>query len=188
MTSGGKPTTVAIQEFSDIADYAFDGSDLEIPFTLEGTGATVYLVIYTVDQHPPLTIEGEGPEPYNDPEHAAAGWHVFEDVDWLVYKSDGVRLEEGANTIVWNGRDLNGEIVPAGSYDLFLAAFDDEATPHIVGTVRPNFGGVHQLVVDTDRGLMFGPSEYVHNMENDWIENLTGQRRSQSAGGGSRVR
>ena len=81
MTSGGKPTTLTIQELSDIADYAFDGSDLEIPFTLEGTGATVYLVIYTVDQHPPLTIEGEGPEPYNDPEHAAAGWHVFEDVD-----------------------------------------------------------------------------------------------------------
>ena len=175
MTSGGKPTTVAIQELSDIADYAFDGSDLEIPFTLDGTGATVYLVIYTVDQHPPLTIEGEGPGPYNDPENAAAGWHVFEDVDWLVYKSDGVRLEEGANTIVWNGRDLNGEIVPAGSYDLFLAAFDDEATPHIVGTVRPNFGGVHQLIVDTDRGLMFGPSEYVHNMENDWIENLLGR-------------
>ena len=64
MTSGGKPTTLTIRELSDISDYAFDGSDLEIPFTLDGTGATVYLVIYTVDQHPPLTIEGEGPEPY----------------------------------------------------------------------------------------------------------------------------
>jgi flagellar hook assembly protein FlgD len=175
MTSGGKPTTLVIREFSDISDYAFDGSDLEIPFTLEGAGATVYLVIYTVDQHPSLTITGEGPGPHNDPEHGAAGWHVFDDVDMLVFKSDGVRLEEGANSIVWNGRDLNGDVVSSGSYDLFLAAFDDEATPHVVGTIRPNTGSVHQLIVDTNRGLMFGPSEYVNNMENDWVENLLGR-------------
>ena len=76
------PTTLVIRELSDIADYAFDGSDLEIPFTLEGTGATVFLVIYTVDQHPPLTIEGEGPGPYNDPEHAAAGMCLRMWIGW----------------------------------------------------------------------------------------------------------
>jgi len=61
MTSGGKPTTLTISGLSDITNYAFDGSTLDVPFTLNGTGATVWLIVYTVDQNPPLTITGDGP-------------------------------------------------------------------------------------------------------------------------------
>ena len=51
MTSGGEPPTLlTIEGLSDIEDYAFDGSDLEINFSLEGAGATVWLIIYTVGQ------------------------------------------------------------------------------------------------------------------------------------------
>ena len=47
MTSGGKPTTLEISGVSDMTNYAFDGSDVEIPFQLNGSGATVWLIIYT---------------------------------------------------------------------------------------------------------------------------------------------
>lgn len=175
MDSGGKPQTLVISGLADIGDYAFDGSSLDIPFTLQGAGATVWLIIYTVDQNPPLTIEGEGPGAYADAERMDAGWHVYEGVDMLVYKSDGQRFDEGANVITWSGRDMDGAVVPAGDYDLFLAAFDDEATPHVVGPISTwccNTGG---LVINTARGQI---ADFLRlwqdNMENDWVGNIAG--------------
>ena len=67
MTSGGKPATLEMSPLSDITSYAFDGSDLEIPFVLNGSGATVWLIIYTEGYEAPFTITGEGPGPYQDP-------------------------------------------------------------------------------------------------------------------------
>ena len=74
MTSGGKPAAILkIEGLTDLTNYAFDGSDLDIPFTLNGSGATVWLIIYTVGQNPPLTITGEGPGPYADSERNSPG-------------------------------------------------------------------------------------------------------------------
>jgi len=162
MTSGGKPTTLTITGFSDITDYAFDGSALEVPFTLNGTGATVWLIVYTVGQNPPLTITGQGPPPYADPEHAQGGWHVYSGVDVLVAKTGGERFEEGDNVISWDGRNTNGDVVPPGQYDLFLAAFDDDAVPHIVGVAQRQFGGGGTIYINTDRGefVNFGGGEH----------------------------
>ena len=80
MTSGGKPATLTISGVGDITDYAFDGSDLEIPFTLNGSGATVWLIVYTEGFKAPYTITGEGPGPYQDPENASPGWHVVDEI------------------------------------------------------------------------------------------------------------
>jgi flagellar hook capping protein FlgD len=175
MTSGGTPPAVlTVEGLSNITDYAFDGSSLDIPFTLDGSGATVWLIIYTVDQNPPLTITGEGPGPYADPEHADAGWHVYDGVDMLVYKSAGERFEEGSNVIVWNGKDMDGNVVTSGGYDLFLAAFDDEAAGHVVGMAGRQFGGGTTIYMNTDRGEFVNFRGEVCNMENDWIANLEG--------------
>lgn len=175
LTSGGKPQTLIISGLTDISDYAFDGSSLDIPFSLDGTGATVWLIIYTVDQNPPLTIEGEGPGPYQDSERTATGWHVYEGVDLLVFKSDGKRFEEGSNVITWNGLDMDGNVVPAGSYDLFLAAFEDEAIPHVVGITGPGFGSGRTIYFNTARGEVVNFVDlWSSNMENDWIGNITG--------------
>jgi hypothetical protein len=174
MTSGGKPTVMTIDGLTDIGDYAFDGSDLEIPFSLDGSGATVWLIIYTNGFSAPLTIEGEGPGPYADPEHDTPGWHVYDGTDVLVFKSDGQRFEQGDNTIVWNGRDMDGNVVESGSYHLFLAAFDDEAVPHIVGVGARQFGGGATIYFNTDRGEFVNFTGEVNNMENDWISNLEG--------------
>mgnify|MGYP003958273075 FL=1 len=170
MTSGGKPQAVLMVEgLEDITNYAFDGSSLEIPFNLSGSGATVWLIIYTVDQDPPLTITGEGPGPYADAEHGDAGWHVYDGVDMLVYKSAGERFEEGSNVIVWNGKDMDGNAVADGQYDLFLAAFDDEAVPHIVGVAGRQFGSGTTIYMNTERGEFVNFQGLVCNMENDWI-------------------
>ena len=170
MTSGGEPPTILnIEGLSDIEDYAFDGSDLEIDFTLDGAGATVWLIIYTTGQNPPLTIEGEGPPPYQDAERGDSGWHVYDGVDYLVFKSEGQRFEEGSNTIVWNGRDMHGNVVEAGEYHLHLAAYDDEATPHLVGPVKRTTGAYRFVAIDPSRDLLYG-ALYKATMTDDWIE------------------
>jgi len=170
MTSGGTPAAILnIEGLSDVSNYAFDGSDLEVDFTLDGSGATVWLIIYTSGQNPPLTITGEGPVPYQDAEHGTAGWHVYDGTDFLVFKSEGQRFEDGANTIVWNGRDMNGDVVPAGGYHLYLAAYDDEAAPHLVGPVKRTTGSFRNVAIDPSRNLLYG-AQYKANMTDDWIE------------------
>ena len=174
MTSGGPPTVLTIEGLSDLPDYAFDGSDLDVNFTLDGSGATVWLFVYTSGQNPPLTIEGEGPGPYKDPQRDQPGWHVYEGVDYLVYKSAGERMDEGDNTITWNGRDNDGNVVPSGSYSLHLAAYDDEAFPHLVaGSVFRKLGTPGRPYWDLDREQIFDFA-HINNMNNDWVENFEG--------------
>jgi hypothetical protein len=169
MTSGGKPATLTIDGLGDISDYAFDGSALEVPFNLNGSGATVWLIVYTEGFSAPYTITGEGPGPYQDPENSNPGWHVVDGADILIFKSPGQRFQEGENVIVWNGRNMDGDVVPAGSYDLFLAAFDDQATPHVVGVGTRQFGSGATIYINTERGEFVNFTGEVSNMENDWI-------------------
>ncbi|MBT6146387.1 MAG: hypothetical protein HOH74_13205, partial [Gemmatimonadetes bacterium] len=175
LTSGGKPNTLNISGISGLDGYAFGGADLDVSFNLNGSGATVWLIVYTAGRPAPFTIRGEGPGPYADPEHATPGWHVVNGVNTLVFKSPGERFGEGANTIRWNGSDMDGNPVPRGSYNLFLAAFDDEATPHVVGVHSRAFGSGSTFIMNTARGeiVNFDGGE-VSNMENDWISNLEG--------------
>ena len=174
MTSAGPPTLLKIEGLSDMPDYAFDGSDLEVNFSLEGAGATVWLFVYTSGQNPPLTIEGEGPGPYKDPQRDQPGWHVYEGVDYLVYKSAGERMDEGDNSITWNGRDNDGNVVSAGAYTLHLAAWDDEAFPHVVaGRVFRKLGTPGRPYWDLDREQIFDFNA-VNDMNNDWVENFEG--------------
>lgn len=175
LTSGGKPTVLTIEGLVDITTYPFNGSNLQVPFTLDGSGATVWLIIYTEGYKAPYTIEGTGPGTYADPEHSQAGWHVYEGVDVLVYKSPGQRFEAGSNTITWNGKDMAGNVVPSGSYYLYLAAYDDEAVPHVVGVAPAQFGSGQTIMFNTQRGEMYSfGSLQVNNMEADWITNLAG--------------
>lgn len=175
LTSGGKPTVLTIRGLANITSYAFNGTNLQIPFTLDGGGATVWLIIYTEGYKAPYTIEGEGPGTYADPEHSQPGWHVYEGVDVLVYKSPGQRFAAGDNTITWNGKDLAGNNVKPGSYNLYLAAFDDQAVPHVVGVAPAQFGSGQTILFNTQRSEMYSfGSLQVCNMEADWITNLAG--------------
>ena len=169
MTSGGKPATLTIDGLKNIKGYGFDGSNLEIPFTLNGSGATVWLIVYTEGVKSPFTIKGKGPGPYADPENNEPGWHVNAGTNVLVYKSPGQRFDEGENTIVWNGKDMGGNVVKKGAYQVFLAAYDDEATPHIVGSAARQFGSGQTIYIDPKRGHFVNFTGETANMENDWI-------------------
>jgi hypothetical protein len=170
MVSGGTPGTILkIEDLADVSNYAFDGSSVDIPFTLNGAGATVWLIIYTSGQTPPLTITGDGPGPYADSERISAGWHVYDGLDYLVYKSAGERFEEGAYTFTWNGQDNDVNNLSPGSYHLHLAAFDDEATPHVVGPVRRTTGSFIQVTIDPENSRIHDQVHIV-NMANDWTE------------------
>ena len=68
LTSGGKPNTLSISGISGTADYAFGGAPLDLEFSLDGSGATVWLIVYTANSPAPFTIEGTGPGPYADPD------------------------------------------------------------------------------------------------------------------------
>ena len=177
LDSGGAVATAEITGLTDIG-YNFDGSDLTIPFTLEGTksgSAKIWLIIYTTNQHPPLTITGSGPRPSEtgvggvDENYGEPGWHVYQNVDLLVYSSDGENFSSGANEIVWNGRDNNGDVVAPGSYDLFLAAFDEAANPHVVGYAPGRGGTGEMLIIDPDAGTLTRPYEWTLDMTNDFI-------------------
>jgi len=182
MDSGGQPSTLVISGLTDISNYAFDGSDLSIPFTLDGTqtgSATVWLIIYTAGQSPPLTIAGStaagAPSEQNSPgvdgNYATPGWHIYQNVDLLVYRSDGQVFEAGANEIVWNGKDNDGNVVESGSYDVFLAAFDADARAHIVGYAPGRGGSGELLIVDPDAQTLTRPYEWSVDMTNDFINN-----------------
>ena len=75
----------------------------------------------------------------------------------LVYNSAGRRFDEGDNEIVWNGQDNDGNVVPNGSYDLFLAVFDDEAPAHIVGYADGKLGSGQIYIIDPDAGTGHAP-------------------------------
>jgi flagellar hook assembly protein FlgD len=185
MNSGSEPVTLEISGLADISNYAFDGSDLTIPFSLDGTQsgeATVWLIVYTSGQSPPLTITGDasagapseqsGGNGGIDGNYAAPGWHVYQNVDLLVYRSDGQKFSAGANEIVWNGKDNDGNVVAAGSYDLFLAAFDADARAHIVGYAPGRGGSQELLIVDPDNATLTRPYEWVVDMTNDFHTNM----------------
>ena len=52
---------------------------------------------------------------------------------------------------------------------MFLAAFDDEATPHVVGIAARQFGSGQTIYINPDRGEFVNFTGEVSNMENDWI-------------------
>jgi hypothetical protein len=61
--------------------------------------------------------------------------------------------------------------VPPGSYDLFLAAFDDEAIPHVVGYAPGTLGTGQELLFDTGRGTLMRPFNWLVDMSNNFHDN-----------------
>ena len=107
--------------------YAFDGNPLEIPFTISGTRATVYLAVYTSGANPQYGGDPFGTGGIGGAVLRAAG------IDTLVSLSAGQSFDAGSHTIVWDGNDFNGNAVAPGNYDFFLIAIDDVSKPTWTG-------------------------------------------------------
>ena len=108
------PTTMTLTVPANI-QYDFDGSDLTIPYTLEGTPGHIWLVINTKDQAHDIQAVRNG----------YLGWHYVNKIDTTIYISEGLFRNPGAGGIVWDGRDQDGNMVPAGEYDFYLWSYDN---------------------------------------------------------------
>jgi len=107
--------------------YEFDGNPLNIPFTITGTRATVFLAVYSNGANPDYDGEAFKVGGIGNAVLRAAG------LDTLIALTSGQSFAEGSHTIAWDGNDFNGNAVAAGDYDFYLFAIDDVSTPTWTG-------------------------------------------------------
>jgi len=121
----GNPVVLTVS--TEDQGYKFDGGILQIPFTLSGTQANVWLAVYTKDANPQYGGDPFGSGGINNAVLRAAG------VDTMVALTAGEAFSEGSHTISWDGKDWTGAQVPMGTYDFYLFAMDIVSNPTWTG-------------------------------------------------------
>jgi len=107
------PNLLKLSAASEVT-YDFDGTDLDISYELSGHDGTVVFVVMT---------KGKGEE-IGIVQNGNLGWHLVNKVDTTVYFSAPEPVGTGTNTITWNGRDLDNNVVGSDTYQYFLWAYD----------------------------------------------------------------
>jgi flagellar hook assembly protein FlgD len=121
----GMPTVLTVSATDQ--GYEFDGTPLDIPFTISGSRATVYLAVYTKGANPQYGGQAFAIGGIGNCVLRAAG------LDTLVALTAGQSFREGSHTIAWSGKDYHGNTVRAGNYHYYLFAIDDVSTPTWTG-------------------------------------------------------
>ena len=119
--------TVMTLTCPEAVEYFFDGDPLTIPFTIEGVGGAVWLVINTKGQA----------ENIRDVRNGNLGWHYVHKIDTTVYISQRYERDKGSAEIVWDGRNQDGNLVEPGEYDYYLWAYDDMSGKKLASGVVP---------------------------------------------------
>ena len=102
-----------------ICNYKFDGEPLPIKIHVSGASGTLVFGVFT-------RAIGEILEPNRN---GYLGWHYIHKIDTCVYISEQISFETGNNTLVWDGRDNDGNPVPMGEYDYHIFAVDTVNEP-----------------------------------------------------------
>ncbi|MDP2982678.1 MAG: T9SS type A sorting domain-containing protein [Candidatus Latescibacter sp.] len=96
--------------------YQFDGKRLDIPFDVAGTPAGVILCVYTKGKAASVSKIRNG----------FLGWHYMNLVDTSIYVSKLANYAVGKNNLIsWEGKNKDGNLVPAGDYTYYLWSFDN---------------------------------------------------------------
>jgi len=111
------PTIMTLTAPAEI-EYQFDGVELNIPFTVTGTPAAVWLVINTHGKANGISSVRNG----------YLGWHYVNKIDTTVYISDRYEREPGETSVIWDGTNQDNNAAEAGTYDYYLWAYDDVTT------------------------------------------------------------
>jgi flagellar hook assembly protein FlgD len=116
------PTQLKITAEENI-QYGFGGAPLDIPIQISGTPADVVFMVFTKDMAESIPQSTVG----------YLGWHTVNKVDTCIYYSTGRSLGIGAQTLTWDGKDMDGGVVPEGSYTYYIWGFDDQSSKTMVG-------------------------------------------------------
>ncbi len=117
-----QPTLLKLA-YKEVIRYDFDGSSINIPFTVTGQPAGVLFALFTKDMADDITLTTNG----------YLGWHTVNGVDTCIYYSDLETVLIDSSYITWDGRDQDGGIVPPGSYTYYLWAFDNQSSKLMMG-------------------------------------------------------
>ena len=117
-----QPTLLTISA-DPMIHYDFDGAEIDIPVTVSGTPAGVIFCLFTKDRANdiPYTVNGY------------LGWHQVNKVDTCVYYSQMYDFDIGENTIIWDGRDNDGNWIQMGAYTYYLWGYDNKSNKQRAG-------------------------------------------------------
>ena len=94
--------------------YDFNRSAIEIPFTIEGTDATVIFSLFTRYMQTNIFNIRNG----------YLGWHYVNRIDTCMYISQPEFYTAGNNTLAWDVKDNDGNYIYPGIYTYYLWAYD----------------------------------------------------------------
>jgi len=98
-------------------NYNFDGSTLSIPITISGTSANLFFFVYTKDMASKMAPTKNG----------FLGWHYVNKIDTCITWIGPFAMEKGSNTVLWDGKDKDHAMVPAGDYTYYMYAYDGKS-------------------------------------------------------------
>jgi len=130
------PTPMVVT-VNDQFQYAFNGSNVEIPFNLTGKPGTFWLVINTklaAGQKPVAVMNG------------FKGWHFVNGIDTTIYVSSGRDYQVGNNLkYPWDGKGneknldvvmSTGNVAP-GTYSYYIVGYDNKSDREIANSFIP---------------------------------------------------
>ena len=94
--------------------YNFE-NDLEFDVNITGTPAKTVFCVFTKNQADNIVNIQNG----------YLGWHYVNKIDTCIYYNTGQNMQIGSNTVRWDGADMDGNKVPAGSYTYYLKGYDN---------------------------------------------------------------
>ena len=136
------PSTLKLSAPSYI-QYDFNGKSLTIPVTVSGAPASVSFLVFTHGQADEIGNVTNG----------YLGWHQVNKIDTCLYISRFRTMSIGEGSISWDGRDENGESVPAGDYTYYLWGYD-KFSPRVLMTNQMSFDpwGFRTIITSNAQG------------------------------------
>ncbi|MFC1509219.1 hypothetical protein ACFL60_06045, partial [Candidatus Omnitrophota bacterium] len=136
------PTPMVITA-PEMIQYGFDGSSLSIPVKIAGTPANAQLLVFTKDKGASVAAVQNG----------YLGYHYMNKIDTCVYVGEAVNLDLGNHTIVWDGKNSDGNAVEVGDYTYYVWGFDNvNFKIPLTRQISPNPWGRITIVTDDDSG------------------------------------
>jgi len=137
-----------------VIQYDFNGSKIDIPFTVSGHTAGVIFLVYT---------KGKA-EQIGQVKNGYLGWHHVNKVDTCLYFSPLKSVNPGANVISWDGKNQDGNNVTPDAYTYYMWAFDNQGTKEQMSKFLPSGWGFDYYTniqtIDTNGATLANPIWY----------------------------